>query len=755
MKRIVFLIALLTFAAASLFATTRSDYLRVIQKSRDYLANQYNQKMADWEKSYIPDALSGYQPPAFPVSLAQSDALLYHVTGKREYAKEAARILVEFSSLRKYYPKAYLAKRKEYRYGLPPMTSFFQLIPYVRSYLWIKNYSGLTVNQRKEIEKTVAKAADYVFRFHEWGPMNRCMIRAAALMAAVKALPEHPRAHLWKRLAKEMAEQSLGKWTIEDAQIYNAVWLDALLMYIDFSGEKNVWRKPVLHYYFDYLLQLQNPLGYQAEYGDNHGFWDQTSRYLAIYERGAREYKDGRYKWAANKMWHAVQSDPQTDNRKSGLSYINAYLWCDDSVKPQEPTNKSTEALEDLFGKKIVFRSGWDPDATFLLVNYRDQIGFGKVPRDYLANTIPIETEKVTHGHSDENNIGPFMTHGTVLLDVPSYFERADFYQNRIVARKNEMPDTTYRLLPFLRRHETHRVVSTQKLHFYTFRHADVSRTRVTDSDYGYVWDRVVTYLKDLNSFVVFDGIKITKPGLFTFANLWHTQKILNYGKHWYESRQLNIGDIPGRWPNPGKWSLLTYFPEPDKKREGVEFVYNWSFAKNLDFAMYRAVTDSLRAGDRLCFTTVLIPYKHGLHPEAKIKPYSYLKSDNYPNGTGVKIILPNKTILVTARLNLQMEYVRERTCPRYAYENGRIGYFWKDSKGRAHQLDTDARWAYTELSGKTINYAFVEATKLLLDKKKLFASFEDSFYTYLSDGKLIHSGAEKWESWENTVKLK
>ena len=424
-------------------------------------------------------------------------------------------------------------------------------------------------------------------------------------------------------------------------------------------------------------------------------------------------------------------------------------------MTPTPPTNKSTEVLEDAFGKKIVFRSGWDKDATFLLLNYRDQVGFGKVPRDYLANTIPIETEKVTHGHSDENNIGPFMTHGTVLLDVPSYFERADFYQNRIVARKNEMPDTTYRLLPFLRRHETHKVVSTEKLHFYTFKHADVSRTRVTDPDLGYVWDRVVTYLKDLNSFVVFDGIQITSPGLFTFANLWHTQKILNYGPHWYESRQLNIGDIPGRWPNPATWTLLTYFPEPDKKREGVEFVYNWSFAKNLDFAMYRAVTDSMKSGDRLCFMTVLIPFKHGPHPEMKIKPYTYLNSDNYPNGTGVKITLPGKTILLTSRLNLKMEYLKRRTSPRYSYEKGRIGYFWKDSAGRAHRFDTDARWAYVEISKNKADFAFVEGTKLVLDKKPLFASFENSFYSYLSDGELVHPGFEKWESWENTVPLK
>ncbi len=755
MKRLIFLCLFLGLGWQVGRGATKSDYLKAIQLARDHLAANYDQRLKDWEKNYVPDAFSGYNPPAFPVNLAEGDAFLYKVTGQEKYAREAAKILVEFSRLRRFYPKVYWKKRKEYRYGLPPMTNFFQLIPYVRSYLWIQQSPVLTSEQRQLIQKTVAEAADYIFRYHEWGPMNRCMIRTAALMGAAKALPENPRARLWKRLALQMAASNLGKWTIEDAQIYNAVWLDALIMYIDFAGRKDMWQNPVLRYYFDYFLQLQNPLGYQAEYGDNHGFWDQTSRYLAIYERGAREYKAGRFKWAADKMWRAVQADPKTDNKKNGLAYINAYLWCDDSVKPVAPTNKSTEVLEDAFGKKIVFRSGWDKNATFLLVNYRDQVGFGKVPRDYLANTIPIETEKVTHGHSDENTIGPFMTHGTVLLDVPSYFERADFYQNRVVARKGEMPDTTYRLFSFLRHHDTHKVVSTEKIHFYTFNRADVSRTRVTDSDYGYVWDRVVTYLKELNSFVVFDGIKITNGGLFTFANLWHTQKILNYGDHWYESQQITIGDIPGRWPNPSTWTLLTYFPDPHPKKEGVEFVYNWSFVKNLDFAMYRSITDSMKTGDRLCFTTVLIPFKHGPYPEAKIKPYSFLDSDNYPNGVGVKIVLPKKTILVTSRLNLNMEYLKRKTCPRYTYEKGRIGYFWKDAAGRRHQMNTDARWAYVEISNSSAKFAFVEATQLRLDQKKLFTSFENSFYSYLSDGELVHSGAEKWESWEDTVLLR
>jgi hypothetical protein len=743
-------LVILLLLAADVTAATKADYFRLVKQSRDRLSAEFPQRLAEWKASYSPSPFGGWGVPRFAVELAQADAFLFQQTGEQRYADEAAQVLIEIGRLRELYPQEYRTLRKEYQYGLPPLTSFFHFLPYVRAYLWIQGSDVLQPQQRTEIERNIAETADYVFRYHEWGPMNRAILRAAGLVAAARAVPGHPNAVKWERLGRRIANSSLTGWTIEDAHIYNAVWLEGLLMYLDVAGADDVWDNPVMRYYFRYLAQLQTPLGYLAQYGDNHGFWNLPTRYVACLEKGAAIYRDPQLKYAAERLFQAYWNDPNSD-KENTLGFLNAALWADDSVPSQPPANGSTEVLEDLFGKKIVFRSGWDSTATFALLNYRNGGEFGRVPKEYLINTIPVETEKPHHGHSDENNFGPLIANGNVLLDYPTYFERADFYHNRLVVRQGEAPPANYRLMPFLRREENHRIVHSEKLHFYTFDGADVSRTRVVDAERGYEWDRIVTYLKDENLFVVFDGVKILKDGLFTLANLWHTQEVLSYGDHWVETRIREVGDRPGRWINPKTMSLIIVFPEGDGKREGVEPLYNWSFARDHDLVAYRAVTDSMGQGNRLAFTTVLIPFDRQGDPGQKVQSIHFLKPDAYPNGVGVRIDKPGETIVITSRLNLEMEILEEEVRPRYTFESGRINYNW-NSGANSHTFATDARWAVLRIRSKQVGFAFVEATRLQLDNRDLWHAFVNSFYTYQPSGALVRSAPEKWESWEDVV---
>ncbi len=743
------LIVLLLLTSA-LSAATKEDYSRLVQQSRDRLSAEYPRRLADWKARYVPSRFAGWGVPRFTVELAQADGYIYQKTGDRRYAEEALQVLLDVGRLRELFPKEYRKLHKEYQYGLPPLTSFFHFLPYVRAYLWIKESGVVGPQQRAEIEQNIAETASYVFRYHEWGPMNRAILRAAGLVAAAKAVPQHPDASKWDRLGRRIANSSLTGWTIEDAHIYNAVWLDGLLTYIDIAGDDAVWQSPLMRYYFRYLAQLQTPLGYLAQYGDNHGFWDLTTRYVAILEKGATVYRDPQLKYAAQRLFRAYWNDPQSDKLNT-LGFMNAALWTDDRVQPQPPADGSTEVLEDLFGKKIVFRSGWDSTATFALLNYRNGDEFGRVPKEYLINTIPVETEKPHHGHSDENNFGPLIANGNVLLDYPTYFERADFYHNRLVVRRGESPPQGYRLMPFLRREENHRIVHSEKLHFYTFEKEDVSRTRVVDRDRGYQWDRVVTYLKDENLFVIFDAVKILKKGLFTLANLWHTQEVLDDGEHWVETRIREIGDRPGRWINPKTEALVMLFPDSSGKREGVEPLYNWSFAKDHDLVVYQAVTDSMRRGDRVAFTTVLIPTNIGGDARQQIRSIRFVKPNSYPNGVGVRIEKPGETVIVSARLNLEMEILERQVRPRYTFESGRIDYAWQEGN-QPRLLSTDARWAVLRIRSKRVHFSFVEATRLRLDDRDLWHSFVNSFYTFQPSGELVRSAAEKWESWEDEV---
>ncbi len=71
-------------------------------------------------------------------------------------------------------------------------------------------------------------------------------------------------------------------------------------------------------------------------------------------------------------------------------------LWADDSIEEEIPTDKSRLVLEDYVGKKVVFRSGWDRNATYLFLNYMDDAPFGIDGKEHLINSINVEAEKIT-----------------------------------------------------------------------------------------------------------------------------------------------------------------------------------------------------------------------------------------------------------------------------------------------------------------------------------------------------------------------
>ena len=152
-----------------------------------------------------------------------------------------------------------------------------------------------------------------------------------------------------------------------------------------------------------------------------------------------------------------------------------------------------------------------------------------------LGDEAGLEPQREHHGHADENSIALLMSGGSVLLhdggyrpDLPSgqYGAwRADYFHNRVVARKNKR-DKTQNIYEFLRNSGAYRKVRTQKIDFLKFKDVDASRTRLVDDELGYQWDRVITWLRNKEMFVVIDGIKILRPDYYTFTNLWHTRQI-------------------------------------------------------------------------------------------------------------------------------------------------------------------------------------------------------------------------------------
>jgi hypothetical protein len=746
MKRLQILFLL--FITVQPLFSQRKLYLEEIRKAAEKGWKDNPEIITQWKKTSKPSVLWGYDAPANPVYLASTLAFLYEETHQKVYAERAAELLATYGDMREVLPKDYARTRAEYSEGVPSLANFFFLPPYVRAYLRIRDSGVLDLRTREKIEKEVAASVDFIFRFPEWGAHNRAMLRAEALYYAYLAMPDHPNAKRWKQMAEVIASDSIKHWEIEDTSLYSPIWLLALFSYAEATGRTDIYTCPQMHYYLEYFARLIAPSGTIPDYGD--AWWNSSSaglRFVAVFEKGAAVWKSAEMKWAAQSILNSVKSKTEILGLGDAYSLSDAYRWADESIQPVSPTGGSQEVLDEVIGKKVVFRNGWDALSTYCLLNYRDEGDGGWTEREYLRQTISVEEEKMHHGHADENSIVLLMSKGSVLLhdagyrsDLPSgkYGEyRQDYFHDRIVARKNKR-DKSQSLLEFVRNSGAYRAVHTKKIDFLNLREVDMSRTRLEDESLGYRWDRVITYMRDLDCFIVIDSIKALTSDYFTFSNLWHAQKILARGEHYFD---VATDSLPG-FTFADRQSLLVYFPETGAKTEGTEPINRHSQTEN---AIYQTISSQYKTGDTELFVTILLPHDRSVKPESLIPQFKLLTTSAPYRTVGVEISRGASKSYVCAKLDLEMEVARENIRPRYLYDLGKVRY---------GDFETDAHFMYATVENGTVRYSAANVMKVLYRDKVLLQALPNTFGLQL-DGAPDRTCFSKWRYWEDSVAMR
>jgi hypothetical protein len=734
------------YVPALLYAqVTKDDYLRVIKEANAKIWQIYETSLESWQKS--DPALREDQPPTPNIHWGRLDGLLYVVTGERKYAENARKVLLESPYYDNYYAILILKQ--------------------------IEKSGVLTSEDLKSVDKKILeKAEQEVQSWPEWGTMNHCSDIVNTLTAVMQRFPQHPDFARWKQKRDVNLSANIGLWSIEDSHNYIPPWLKPIMQTAELEDwEKEYYALPTTRYYFDYSVQLVRPDGQVAEFGDGGSGGEYTwPWYVSMLEKGASVYHDVRMKWAAHQIFNV-------NIRGRGQAYIyamkdlvEAYLWADDSLPEEIPTDKSRLVLEDYVGKKVVFRSGWDANATYLFLNFLEDAPFGIDGKEHIINTINVESEKNHHGHADENAICLLMKDGAVLLHDSGYREifgtgtvgeyRADTYHNKLIVRPG-LADRQTRLMPFLLDEGRCRQTETKLMHFRRFKEVDVSRTRLTDRDRGYQWDRVISYLKGKEWFVIFDIVKILKDGPYTLANLFYTQDIVDYDQQdrcWFDTRYRTIattlqsGGFAGvsasellnpsntHFFNPNSARLLMYFPEGVSFRRGVEAIRRSYQTEN---AVYTAKADTLKAGEILVFTTLLIPHSKTVLPKALMSSLADMAIYHSGNGYGIRIPTEDGFIQLNAMLDLEAEYLQENIRPRYNFESGRAEY---------GSLTTDARFCYLNRRKDFLFYSFFSASKLIFDGKTIFEAQGQPIGQ--DDGSFQRWGVPKWVAWEDTVRI-
>ncbi|HEX9973694.1 MAG TPA: hypothetical protein VGD14_16595, partial [bacterium] len=293
-------------------------------------------------------------------------------------------------------------------------------------------------------------------------------------------------------------------------------------------------------------------------------------------------------------------------------------------------------------------------------------------------------------------------------------------------------------LLDFFHNAGSYRRVRTQKVDFITLPEFDYSRTRVIDDKLGYEWDRIITYVKDPELFVVFDVFKARVEEFFTAANLWHTRKIIAQGDHWYDTVYDSLRNVA----LPTDENLLIMFPHTHYRLEGVEQEKRYYQDEQV---IYQVTGQHFELGQYIGFVTMLIPHSAKESAEKWISRIKLIQSEPDETGLAIEIIDGTKQIIVAAKRDLRMDMVRDWRRPKYTYESGRIKY---------GDFETNGDFLFATIEGKKLNYTAVNLTKIkykdrwLLDPKP--AQFGLAF-----DGSPDAPGVGKLRYWRDEIEVK
>lgn len=246
----------------------RREYEQIVRLAYEREKNRFPAELESArQQASAATPLFGYAPPRWFSDFGAVCAFLYEVGGEAAHARQAREALYFYREWLGYLPPEAALSRPEYADDIPPIEPVFQPAVFIPALQRIRR--TLPEGDLAALVEIVAAGLRPIARFAEWGGHNRAMLRAAGLALASQAFPQHPEAAGWASLADELAEESWGRWSIEDAMMYQAHWLRALVRYAEARGRLAELREMVQpRLYLKAMVQLLSPLGILPDFGD-------------------------------------------------------------------------------------------------------------------------------------------------------------------------------------------------------------------------------------------------------------------------------------------------------------------------------------------------------------------------------------------------------------------------------------------------------------------------------------------------------
>ena len=645
---------------------------------------------------------------------AYMEYALYRYTGQKLHAEKAIRALTDMGKLSDTFlqkaqgverdlKKNYTVRQAVLTSGRPleaPMEAMFCPTYYLLAFRGLMQEGLLSEQEKAYCEKAVFRSIRPLFAYTDWGPQNRGMIKGTNLMLAGTCFPEAERAAECLKLGEVLCGESLGKWSIEDAQVYIPIWLNQVIVYQNVCGTKDYYNKPMVKFYFDYIMGLMTPQGMMPEFGDGR-FLNSAEAYICCLEKGASVYRDGRMRYAAAKITEYMCSflKPYESTFNNVCFLVSALLWSDETVEPEPFATVSGEVPEDLIGKKYRFCNGEGKDCQYLLFNYRDEGNYARRVRSYMRSTLVVEKEKMHHGHSDENSIVLLMAGDSILLRDGGYREmdgekcllpggyRSDFYHNKLLVRNGCLKEGQG-FLDFCSKEPDYNEVQTDKIYFESFAHCDAARTRVLDTAHHAECNRTLVYDKDHGYYLVLDTVTALESGDFTFGPVYFGEKLTGTEEAFFLTNLEVACDQPieKKFPNCQDYHLKVEFPQKEMQTGSQEIRRSY----HQESGLYQIFTGRLEKNQTVSMVTLLQPVKNqGGTEEVFIEEVTQVE-----NGVGVKVATKQGTQLFAFRQGLTTGHQKGLRKPDYEFARTGIQY---------GELYTDALFSHIwEKEGKT-----------------------------------------------------
>ncbi|MCS6966320.1 MAG: hypothetical protein NZ473_06100 [Candidatus Kapabacteria bacterium] len=711
-----------------------APYQQLVRESYTAALRNLPDQIALWRAHFFPQGTQEFQPPLEPAAVAGLAAALYEESRNLAYAEVAFHWLALYDTLRQAYPSMLRQRIPQYAQQIPPVPDFFAFPVFCRAYHRIQ--AALSPHRRRYLQQLIVASAQHALHFPEWGAINRAVLRALGLELAAQAYPEAPNAQQWRYVARALVAESRESWPLEDAQLYWGIWLYALLLYGE-CADSSLWSLPQLPLLLEAALQLVAPFGAVAPFGDTRNPWETAAEFVATFEWAAARFQKSQYRWAAaqiTRRWLQPRS-PLPPYR--ALILWDAARWADTTLVPSLPEPSFLWCSDDAIVKKLVFRTGWDTADTYVLLNYRDAPLYGWRIQKFLHQSLPIEEEKGSHGHSDELSLVWFLHRGALLLTHPGYREavpsgpfgayRAEYFHNRVVVRPAK-PGAGQSLWEFLRHAGTHRIVRTVKVDAWEFRPLGYARLRLVDEEAGYAWERLLIVIRSPVQVLVLDLVHFLRDGPFTVAQLWHGGTGIRHAPNHCMLATDSLGSLRGNTA----W-MLDIRGLPYRGQQDTLFPTRRFGQPAVVYARWQ--TGWYRAGERAVFATRLTP----AYQEA---PYISQSQDSLvvsPTGIALRIVDGDTIWLFTALWDVLAGSIGDGRRPQYESTHRMLSI---------GPLRSDADFAFARQSPLDLHCGFAYGTAIWFGESQLFHSLPNLFPLQL-DGSPPRSARLQWRAWE------